>query len=79
MYQKTGNTFSTQKTGRKIIVPPVVKLRHAKVVVSRQYPKKKTVSRMHLSRYHIVFWCFFSPEKTLWRNTGGVLCCCCGP
>ena len=32
MYQKTGDTFSTQKTREKIVVPPVVKLRHAKVV-----------------------------------------------
>ena len=43
MYHKTGNTFSTQKTREKIIVPSVVKLRHAKVVVSRQYPRKKPV------------------------------------
>ena len=78
MYQKTGNTFSTQKTRAKIIVSSDAKLRHAKVEVSRQYPRKKPVSGMHSSRYRIV-GCFFSPEKTLWRNIGGLLCCCCGP
>ena len=61
MYQKTGNTFLKQKIRGKIIVPPV-KLRHAKVVVSRQYPRKKPVSGMHSSRYRIV-WCFFSPRR----------------
>ena len=30
-----------------MIVSPVVNLRHAKVVVSRQYPRKKPVSGMH--------------------------------
>ena len=59
MYQKAGNTFSTQKTSEKRIVPPVVKLRHAKVVVSRHYPRKKPVIGMYSSRYRIV-WCFFS-------------------
>ena len=31
-------------------VPPAVKLRHAKVVVSRQYPRQKPVNGMHSSR-----------------------------
>ena len=81
VYQNTGNTFSTQKRGGKIIVPLVAKLRHAKVVISRQHPRKKPVSGMHSSRYRIVFLVFFSPEKTLpkKRNIGGVLCCCWGP
>ena len=48
-----------------------IKLRHAKVVVSRQYPRKKPVSGMHSSRYRIV-WCFFPEKKTLWINIGGV-------
>ena len=54
MYQNTGNTLSTQETRENIIVPPVVKLRHAKVVVSRQYLREKPVSSMHSSRYRIV-------------------------
>ena len=57
--------FRHKKRG-KIIVPPVVKLRHAKVVVSRQYPRKKPVSGMHLS--HIAsyaFGVFFSREDFL--------------
>ena len=69
------------KTRGKIIVPPLVKLRHAKVVVSRQYPRKKLVSGMHSSRYRIV-WCFFSRQdslETYRRCVNGVLCCCCGP
>ena len=45
--------FDTRNKG-KIIVPPVVKLRHTKVVVSGQYPRKKPVSGMHSSRYRIV-------------------------
>ena len=52
--------------------PPVVKLRLAKVVVSRQYPRKKPVSGMHI-RSGIASFGVFSPEKTLWRNIGGVL------
>ena len=79
MYQKTGNTFSTQKTRENLIVPPVVKLRHAKVVVSRQYPRKKSVSGMYSSRYRIV-WCFFPPRRLFGEiSIGGVLYCCCVP
>ena len=62
MYQKTGSTFSTQKTRGKIIVPPVVKLRHAKVVVSRQYPRKNPVSGMHICPGIASFF-FFSPRR----------------
>ena len=67
VYQSKGNTFYTPKTKGKIIVPPVVKLRHGKVVVSRQYPRKKPVSDMHSSRYRIVFLVFFFPEKIPWK------------
>ena len=67
------------KTRGKIIVPPVVKLRHAKVVVSRQYPRKKPVSGMHSSRIASYAFGAFFPEKSFWRNIRGVLCCCCGP
>ena len=74
-YQKTGSTFSTQKTRGKIIVPHVVKLRHAKVVVSGQYPRKKPVSGMHSSRYRIV-WCFFPPRRFGEINIGGVWMAC---
>ena len=66
--QNTGNTFSTQKTKRKIIVLPVVKLRHAKVVVGRQYPRKKPVKDMHSSRYRIRFLLCSSVEKTPQKN-----------
>ena len=79
MYQKTGNTFSARKKRGKKFVPPVVRLRHAKVVVSRQYPRKKPVRGMYSSRYRIVFLGLFFLAKALWRNIGGVLCCCCGP
>ena len=50
-----------------MIVPPAVKLRHAKfVVVSSQYSRKKTVSGMHSSRYRIVrVWYFFPREDSL--------------
>ena len=65
MYQKIGRTVSTQTTRGKIIVSPVVvKLRHAKVVVSKQYPRKKPVGGMHSFRYRIAYL-FISPEKTL--------------
>ena len=60
------HTFPTQKTRGKIIVPPVVKLRHAKGVVSRQYPRKKPVSGMHSSRIaSYAFGVFFSREDSL--------------
>ena len=62
MYQNTGNTLSTQKTRGKMIDPPVVKLRDAKVEVSRYCPRKKPVSGMHSFRYPIVY-CFFPPRK----------------
>ena len=63
--KKQGIHFRHKKQVRgKIIVPPVVKLRHAKVVVSRQYPRKKPVSGMHSSWYRIV-WCLFSREDSL--------------
>ena len=61
---KTGNTFPTQKTRGKIIDPPVVKLRHAKVVLCRQHPGKKPVRSMHSCRYRIV-WCLFSTRRLL--------------
>ena len=73
------HTFSTQKTRGKIIVAPVVKLHHAKVVVSRPYPRKNPVSGMHSSRIASYAFGVFSPEKTFWRNIGGVLFRCCGP
>ena len=47
-------------------VPPVVKLRHAKVVVSRQYPRKKPV--VACIRPGIAVFGVFFPEKTLWRD-----------
>ena len=50
----------------KIIDPPVVKLRHAKVVVSRQYSRKKPVSDMHSSGIaSYAFGVFFSREDFL--------------
>ena len=57
-----------------IQVPPVVKLRHAKVVVSRQYPRKKPV--VVCTRPGIELLGVFSPEKTLWRSVGGVWMAC---
>ena len=74
VHQNAGNALSQKTKGKKIVLP-VVKLRHAKVVVSRQYPRKKTLSGMHSSRYRIVFLLFFPPVKTLpkMRSIGGVL------
>ena len=65
-----------------IQVPPVVKLRHAKVVVSRQCAQKKpVVAHALVPVSHRLVFVF--PEKTLWRNIGGVWmacsCCCLGP
>ena len=57
------HTFSTQKTRGKIIVPPVVKLRHAKVVVSLQYPRKKPESGMHSSCIAPYAFGFFFPRE----------------
>ena len=58
------HNFSTKKTKGKIIVPPVVKLRHGKVLVSRQYPKKKTSKWQAFVPYRIVrVWCFFSLSR----------------
>ena len=72
------HTFSTHKTKGKIIVPPVVKLRHAKVLVSPQYPRKKPASGMNSFRIaSYAFGDFFS-KKTLWRNIGDMLDRC-GP
>ena len=77
------HTFSKQKTMERVIVPPVVKLRHAKVVVSRQqYLRKKPMSGMHSSRTasYIRVWCYFSREGFLEKYTrGGVFYGCCGP
>ena len=52
-----------------IQVPPVVKLRHLKVVVSRQYPRKNPV--VACIRPRIASFGVFYPEKTLWRNVCG--------
>ena len=49
-----------------IQVPPVVKLRYAKV---RKYPRKKPV--MGCTRPRIALFGVFFPEKTLWRNVCG--------
>ena len=66
MYQKTGNTFLTQKTREKIIVPPVVKLRHAKVVASRQYDIPGKNQRVACIRPGIAsFGVFFPREDSL--------------
>ena len=51
------------KTGGIIIVPPVVKLCHAKVVVRRQHPRKKTVNGIRSCRTaSYAFMCVFSRE-----------------
>ena len=67
--------------GRIIQVPPVVKLRHAKVVVSRQYPRKKPV--VACIRPRIALFGVFLPREdslmTCRLRVDGVLCCCCGP
>ena len=66
--------ISTQETRGNIIVPPVVKLRHTKVVVSRQYSRKKPVSGMHSSRYRIVLCLYFPrrPFGEIWAVCFGV-------
>ena len=56
-------TFDTKM--EIIIVPFVVKLRHAKAVGSRQYQRKKPVSGMHSTRNRNVCSVFYFPEKTL--------------
>ena len=62
--KKQGIHFRHKEQGReKLIVPRVVKLRHANVLVSRQYPRKKPVSGMHSSRYRTVCLVFFFPES----------------
>ena len=64
-------------TRGKIIVPPLVKLRHVKVVVStgRQHSRKKPGSGMHSSRYRIVR-CFFPRENFFEKYIGGVWMAC---
>ena len=59
-----------------IQVPPVLKLRHAKVVVSRQYPRKKPA--VPCIRPGIaLFGVFFSPRRLFgWRNIRGVWMAC---
>ena len=64
-----------------IQVPPVVKLRHAKVVVSTQCPRKKPVVACVRPRIAL-FGVFFRRENSLEkfrRRVDGLLCCCCGP
>ena len=56
--KKAGNNFPTRKKRGKI-VPPVVKLRHAKVV-SRWYPRKKPVACI---RPGIASFGGYSPRK----------------
>ena len=68
------HTFSTQETRGKVIVPHVAKLRHAKVVESRQYPRKKPVSGMHSSRIASYTFGVFFAEKTFWCNIRGAVC-----
>ena len=62
------HTFSTPKTKGKIMVPPVVMLRHAKVVVSRPYPRKKTVSGMHSSRIASYVLGVFFPREDFFEK-----------
>ena len=54
-----------------IQVPPVVKLRHSKVVVSRQYPRKKPVVACICPRIAL-FGVFFPREDSLKKYIGGV-------
>ena len=62
-----------------IQVPPVVKLRHAKVVVSRQHPRKKPAVACICPR-SALFGVFFPPRRLFGQMcVDGVLCCCCGP
>ena len=56
------------------VPPSVVKLRHAKVVVDSIHGRNQW---WHAFVPYRIFWCFFSPERTLWRNNiGGVLMAC---
>ena len=52
-----------QETRGKIVVPHVVKLRHVKVVVSGQYPRKKPVSGMYSSRIALLAFDVLSPRE----------------
>ena len=56
--------IDTKNKGNNIRSSHVLKLRHARVVVSIQYPRKKPVSGMHSSRCRIV-WCYFFREDSL--------------
>ena len=62
------NTFSTKNTRGKIFPCPVVKLRHAKVIVIRQYPRKKPVSGMHSSRIASYAFGVFFPREGVWEK-----------
>ena len=54
-------------------VLPVVKLRHAKVVLGRQYPRKKPVVAVACTRPGIaLFSVFFPQEDSLEKYIGGV-------
>ena len=54
--------------GSIVQIPPV-RLRHAKVVASRQYPRKKPVVACICPR--IALFGVFFPEKIIWRNVCG--------
>ena len=59
-----------------IQVPPVAKLRHAKVAVARQYPPKKPVVACIRPRIAL-FGVFFSRRRLFDEIcVDGVLCCC---
>ena len=62
------------------VPPPVVKLRHSKVVVSRQYPRKKPVVAC-IRPGIALFGAFFSPRRlfeVIYRRcVDSALCCCC--
>ena len=76
VYRKTGDNFSTQKIRGNIV--PVVKLRHAKVVVVDSIHGRNQWHAFVPGSHRLVV---IFPEKTLWRSIGGVegvLCCCCG-
>ena len=77
--------FDTQKREEKIIVPPVLKLRHAEVVLVKDDSIYGRNSEWRaFVPYRIVrVWCFF-PEKTLggwrallllWSDSGAVIVC----
>ena len=68
MDKLTGCKFSTQKTRGKI-VSSVVKLRHAKVVSVDSIHGRNQCHALVPVSHRLVY---FFPEKTLWRNTGGV-------